>query len=145
MLASHNEQVQQAHEAMTYSQPIMSLHLSQELSNSQNSLENKVISTSEISYGWSTSTGYLSLFTKAQGNASQMYSMNELFGSNSSFGFGSIGMKFDNKFASAAAKFSLSAEIQGLNGGLGANSSSSLQDNVADDNQQFTLEGKLSF
>ena len=116
--------------------------LSQELSNGQNnSLENKVISSSEISYGWSTSTGYLSLFTKAQGNASKMYSMNELFGSDSSFGFGTIGAKFDNK----DKKFSLSAEIQGLNGGLGAHSSSSLQGNVPDDNQQFTLKGKLSF
>ena len=116
--------------------------LSQELSNGQNnSLENKVISSSEISYGWSTSTGSVSLFTRAQGNASKMYSMNELFGSDSSFGFGTIGAKFDNK----DKKFSLSAEIQGLNGGLGANSSSNSQGNVADDNQKFTLEGKLRF
>ena len=138
MLASHNEQVQQAREVKTYSQLTMSPHLSQELSNGQNnSLENKVISSSEISYGWSTSTGSVSLFTRAQGNASKMYSMNELFGADSSFGFGVIGAKLDNK----VKKFSLSVLIDGL----GANSTSNSQGNVADDNQKFTLTGKISF
>ena len=67
----------------------------------------------------------MSLFTRAQGNASKMYSMNELFGADSSFGFGVIGAKLDNK----AKKLSMSLEFNGLQS----------------DDQKLTLTGKISF